>query len=39
MSQMTAKTRKAEFSVIAGCFQGLTHLLATFSQSAEEGQS
>ena len=35
--QMTSKTKKPEFSVIAGCLQGLNCLLVNFTQSAEEG--
>ncbi|KAI0227633.1 DNA-dependent protein kinase catalytic subunit [Lamellibrachia satsuma] len=36
-AEMTAKTKKPEFSVIAGCLQGLSCLLVHFTQSAEEG--
>ena len=36
-TQMQAKTRKPELSIIAGCLQGLTGYLANFTQSAEEG--
>ena len=36
---MTTTTRKPEFSIIAGVFQGLAHLLIHFTQSAEEGMS
>lgn len=35
---MTSKTKKAEMSIIAGCFQGLTSLLLNFTHSAEEGE-
>ena len=34
---MTSKIKKPEFSVIAGCFRGLAHLLTHFTQSAEDG--
>ena len=36
-TQMQAKTRKPELSIIAGCLQGLTGYLVNFTQSAEEG--
>jgi len=36
-NKMTSKTKKAEMSVIAGCFYGLTHLLTNFTHSVHEG--
>ena len=34
---MTSKTKKAEMSVIAGCFYGLAQLLTNFTHSVQEG--
>lgn len=36
--QMTAKARKPELTVIAGCLEGLSSCLVNFTQSAEEGE-
>ncbi|GFR68847.1 DNA-dependent protein kinase catalytic subunit-like [Elysia marginata] len=36
-AEMTAKTKKAELPVIAGCLEGLTAFMVNFTQSIQEG--
>ncbi|GFO12449.1 DNA-dependent protein kinase catalytic subunit, partial [Plakobranchus ocellatus] len=38
-AEMTAKTKKAELPVIAGCLEGLTSFMLNFTQSIQEGST